>query len=51
MAQKNNNYSEWPKAFVAILGTASIATGAYYLHEPNIFWAMLLLIWIISFFD
>lgn len=43
--------SEWPKAFVAILGTASISAAAYLLNEPNVMWSMLLLIWILSYFD
>jgi len=49
MANQNNN--QWPKAFTAILGTASISAAAYYLHEPDIMFSMIMLIIILSFFD
>jgi hypothetical protein len=51
MAQQNNRPSQWPKATVAILGTASISGAAYFLKEPQIMWAMILLTWVLSHFD
>lgn len=49
MSQGSSN--QWPKACVAIFGTASIAAASYFLKEPVVMWSMLLLIWIISYFD
>lgn len=46
-----NSKNEWPKAFTMILGTASISAAAYFLHEPQVMWSMLLLIWLVSYFD
>jgi hypothetical protein len=51
MSQQNNYSKQWPKAFVAIFGTAFISAAAYFLHEPQIMWSMLALIWLISYFD
>lgn len=49
MANQNNN--QWPKAFTAILGTASISAAAYYMHNPKVMLSMFALIIILSFFD
>lgn len=51
MAQATKNPNQWPKAFVAIFGTALIATCAYLTKEPNIMWTMILLIYLTSNFD
>jgi hypothetical protein len=52
MIKEQSNYpSQWPKAIVAILGTASISAAAYFLNEPLIMWSMILLCWILSHFD
>ena len=48
---QNNSSSQWPKAFVAVLGMAAISAGAYLTKEPQIMWAMLPLLWIVNQFD
>lgn len=50
MSQPNNYPSKWPKAFVAIFGTASICAATYLLKENNIMWAMVPLVWMIGDF-
>jgi hypothetical protein len=50
MSQQNNYPSKWPKAFVAIAGVLAISGAAYVLKEPNIFWALIPLIWLVDSF-
>jgi hypothetical protein len=51
MSQQNNYPSQWPKAFVAVLGTACISAVAYFLKDAEVMWAMVLLIIIIGGFE
>lgn len=51
MAKEKNSPSQWPKAFVAVLGTTAISAAAYYLKEPDIMFAMILLLFIVNSFD
>lgn len=46
-----NNQNQWPKAFVAIFGTAIISAASYLLNVPQMMWYMVLLCWVISYFD
>jgi hypothetical protein len=49
MAQNQN--SQWPKAIVAVLGTAAISAAAYLLKEPDVMWSMFLLLFLVERFD
>jgi len=51
MSKENNYPSQWPKAFVAVFGTAAIGATAYFIKEPQVMWVMLPLLWIIGSFD
>ena len=49
MAQNQN--SQWPKAIVAVLGTAAISAASYFLKEPDVMWSMILLLFLVNSFD
>ena len=48
---QNNNSSKWPKAFVAVFGTAALGVTAYFLKEPPVMLGMILLLWMVYSFD
>lgn len=49
--EQNKKRSQWPKAIVAILGTASISAASYFLVVPQIMWSMIILYFIVDSFD
>lgn len=51
MMSKNSNYSQWPKALVAIAGMAIVGSLAYFLHDAEVLWGILLIIWLVSYVD
>lgn len=51
MSRQVNSPSQWPKAAVAIFGTASISAASYLLKQPDIMLAMFPLLWIVYLFD
>lgn len=50
MSQSRNN-SPWPKAIVAISGLAIIGSVAFFLHDTQVLWGILLVIWLVSYVD
>ena len=51
MSQENNNSNQWPKAFVAVIGTVAISTAAYLMKDAVIMWSMFTLLFIVGLFD
>ncbi len=48
---RNNKNSPWPKALVAITGLAIVGGLAYFLHDSQILWGILLIMWLITYVD
>jgi hypothetical protein len=41
-----NRENKWPKAVVAVFGILGVCTAAYFMHNANVLWALLLVYWI-----